>query len=263
MTELLPAFLVNALLAGGLLSLLTGPLGCLLVWRRMAFFGDALAHAALLGVALSLFLQLPLLLCVLAFGITFAVLLALLQQTELANDTLLGILSPGALATGLIALSLLPGIRVDLMGYLFGDILALSSHDVTLLGMGVAAGLLLLAGLWKKLLAVTAARDLALVAGYPVRKIELALLVLLALVVAAGVQLVGVLLITALLIIPAATARSFARTPEHMAVGAALVGLLASTSGLLASLHWDIPAGPAIVAAAVVLFTGTRILVKP
>lgn len=255
----LPAFLLHALAGGCLLALLTGPLGCLLVWRKMAFFGDALAHAALLGVALALFLQLPVTLAVMAIGSVFAILLLMLQRGDLANDTLLGILSPTALALGIIALNLLPGVRVDLMGYLFGDILAISTTDLLWLSGGVALALAVLAKCWTQLLALTAARDLAVVDGYPVVRLELALLLLTALVIAAGVQMVGVLLITALLIIPAATARAFAHTPQHMALLASAVGIAATTGGLACSYVWDIPTSPAIVAVAAALFALSRL----
>lgn len=258
----LPGFFLLALCGISLLSLLTGPLGCLLVWRRMSFFGDALSHAALLGVAMGLFLKLPVTLCVMLTGGLFALLLALMQKGDLANDTLLAILSPTALALGLLALTLMPGVRVDLSGYLFGDILALTRGDVVLLALGSALGGGLLIHQWKKLLAMVTARDLAIVEGYKVRQLELLLLVLTAMVIAAGVQLVGVLLLTALLIIPAATARKFARTPGEMAVLATLVSLLAGLVGLFASLYADAPAGPAIVVAAAVFFLLSRAVKK-
>lgn len=258
MTEL-PTFIIHAAAAGVLLALLTGPLGCLLVWRKMAFFGDALAHAALLGVALALFLELPVTLAVMAIGCVFTLLLLALQRNDLANDTLLGILSPAALSLGIIAINLLPGIRVDLSGYLFGDILATSRTDIMWLAGSVAIALLVLAKCWSRLLAITAARDLAVVDGYPVARLELLLLLLTALVVAAGVQLVGVLLITALLIIPAATARAFAQTPAHMAMLASAISVAAVMLGLGASYVWDIPTSPAIVAAAAALFAASRL----
>lgn len=258
MTEL-PSFLINAFLGGALLVLLTGSLGCLLVWRRMAFFGDALAHAALLGVALALWLQLPMTLAVMGIGTLFALLLLALQRSDLANDTLLAILSPTALSLGLIAISLVPGVRVDLTGYLFGDILAITQQQVWLMAAGITGALLILAASWKKLLAVMAAPDLARVEGYPVARLELTLLLLTALAIAAGVQIVGVLLITALLVIPAATARRFATTPLQMALLSSAMGLVAVTLGLAGSYIWDIPSSPAIVVASALLFTASRL----
>lgn len=246
----LPDFFLRALLGVLLLALVAGPVGCLVVWRRMAFFGDTLAHAALLGIALSLALKLPVALGILLSSVMIALLLARLNRHQMASDTLLGVLSPTALALGLIALSRMPGVRVDLMGYLFGDILAISWNELA--GMAVASLLVLtlLAVLWKKFLATVIAPDLATVEGLPVRKLESLLLVLLACVIALGIQLVGVLLLTALLLIPAATARRFASTPEQMAVGAALCGMASGVGGLLLSYFCDLPAGPAIVVAA-------------
>lgn len=258
MTEL-PDFFLRALLATGLLALITGPLGCLLVWRRMAFFGDALAHAALLGVALGLALELPVSAMVLVLGSCFALLLTwLAARGDIANDTLLGILSPTALALGLLALSFMPGQRVDLLGYLFGDILALSNAQLQGLTAGALLVLVALKLLWRPLLQLTVAPDLAAVSGIPVRRLELVFLLLLALVIAVGVQLVGVLLLTALLIIPAATARAFARTPAQMAILAACISAVAGVLGLFASLYLDAPAGPAMVVAAALLFALSR-----
>lgn len=254
----LPSFLLYALGGGVLLALLTGPLGCFLVWRRMSFFGDALAHAALLGVALALFAKLPVSMAVMLVGALFALLLLLLQRGDLANDTLLAILSPTALSLGMIALHLLPGVRVDLSSYLFGDILALRLRDLLWLGGSTLLALGLLAACWRRLLALTAARDLALVDGYPVLRLELLLLLLTALVVAAGVQMVGVLLITALLVIPAATASRFARTPLHMAALATGTSLLAVLAGLSAAYLCDLPPSPSIVVAAAALFVLSR-----
>lgn len=259
MTEL-PAFFISALLASTLLAMVTGPLGCLLVWRRMAYFGDALAHAALLGVALGLLLELPIWLAVLIIGALFALALGLVSSKgELAHDTLLGILSPTALALGLIALSLMPGTRIDINGYLFGDILAISAQQLMSLGGGAVLVLGVLAAFWRSWLKLTLSPDLAQVAGVPVRRLELGLLLLLALVIALGVQLVGVLLLTALLIIPAATARSLAQTPTQMAIIASCVGVVAGALGLFASLTADLPAGPAMVASAAFLFILSRL----
>jgi zinc transport system permease protein len=257
----LPTFFTSALLASALLALVTGPLGCLLVWRRMAFFGDALAHAALLGVALGLFLELPIWLAVLAIGALLALALGLISaRGELSNDTLLGILSPTALALGLIALSLMPGTRIDINGYLFGDILAITHSQILLLAGGALLVLAVLVAAWRRWLQLTLSPDLAQVAGVPVRALELGLLLLLALVIALGVQLVGVLLLTALLIIPAATARALANSPSQMAVLASAIGILASIIGLFASLYADLPAGPAMVASAAVLFVVSRLV---
>ncbi|TRX73886.1 zinc ABC transporter permease subunit ZnuB [Pseudomonas mangiferae] len=248
-------FLFNALLAGLALALVAGPLGSFVVWRRMAYFGDTLSHAALLGVALGLMLDVSPTLAVTVGCLLLAVLLVTLQQRQpLASDTLLGILAHSTLSLGLVALSFMPDVRIDLMGYLFGDLLAVSRTDLAWILGGSALVLALLVPLWRPLLAITVHEELARVEGLPVAAIRLALMMLVAVVIAVAMKIVGVLLITSLLIIPAAAAQRHARTPEQMAGGASLLGLLAVCAGLALSWYKDTPAGPSIVVAAAALF---------
>ncbi len=248
-------FLWRALAGGIGVALVAGPLGCLVVWRRMAYFGDALAHGALLGVALGLALDLNANIAVLAVFILFSALLAWMQTRQrLATDTLLGILAHAALSAGLIGASFQDALRVDLLGYLFGDILAITWGDLGWIYGGGGAVLVALVALWPKLLALTVHEELAKAEGLPVARLRLTQMLLMALVIVLAMKVVGVLLITALLIIPAATARTFARTPEQMAVLSALLGTVAVTAGLGASLTWDTPSGPSVVAAAALLF---------
>jgi zinc transport system permease protein len=248
-------FLIRALLAGLGVALAAGPLGCFVVWRRMAYFGDALAHSALLGVALAAALQVNLLLGVVAFSLTLAAgLVALERQRLLAADTLLGILAHGGLALGLIALSFMDGVRIDLLSLLFGDILAASRADLALIAAALVVVLGALAALWRPLLAASVQAELAAVEGVRVGGTKLAFTLLLAALVGVGMKVVGVMLIVALLIIPAAAARRLARTPEQMAVAASGLGALAVALGLWGSLQWDVPSGPAIVTAAILLF---------
>lgn len=248
-------FLFNALLAGLALALVAGPLGSFVVWRRMAYFGDTLSHAALLGVALGLMLDVSPTLAVTVGCLLLAVLLVTLQQRQpLASDTLLGILAHSTLSLGLVALSFMPDVRIDLMGYLFGDLLAVSRTDLAWILGGSALVLALLVPLWRPLLAITVHEELARVEGLPVAAIRLALMMLVAVVIAVAMKIVGVLLITSLLIIPAAAAQRHARTPEQMACGASLLGLLAVCAGLALSWYKDTPAGPSIVVAAAALF---------
>ncbi len=255
MNDWLDDFLVRAHLGGIGVAVAAGPLGCFVVWRRMAYFGDAVAHSALLGVAMGILLEIDMIAGIVITCLAFALLIGLLQeQRTLAADTLLGILSHSALALGLIALTLLPPIRVDLMGYLFGDILAVSRGD--LLGVyGVTAGVLTaLWWLWRPLLAVTVSEDLARASGIQARSVRFGFTVMLALVIALAMKVIGILLITALLIIPAAAARRLASTPEQMAGLAAMAGTVAVIVGIQASLRWDTPTGPSIVVAALGLF---------
>ncbi|MBD7976688.1 zinc ABC transporter permease subunit ZnuB [Serpens gallinarum] len=250
----MPDFLVNALLAGLALALVAGPLGSFVVWRRMAYFGDTLSHGALLGVALGLILNISPALAVTVGCVLLAILLLGLQQRQpLASDTLLGILAHSTLSLGLVAISFME-VRIDLMAYLFGDLLAVGPTDLAWILGGSALVLLLLIPLWRPLLAITVHEELARVEGLPVAAIRLALMLLIAVVIAVAMKIVGVLLITSLLIIPAAAAQRHAYTPEQMALGASVLGLLAVCAGLALSWYQDTPAGPSIVVSAAALF---------
>lgn len=248
-------FMLRAIAAGLGLSVISGPLGVFVVWQRMAYFGDTLAHSALLGIALGLLLEVNLQLSVLLLAVFMAAALLLLQhRSRLASDTLLGILAHGSLAVGLVAISFQDDVRIDLLAYLFGDILAVGYNDVLWIWGGVLLGLLVLAAIWQRLLNLCVHAELAAVDGVQVAAIKLVFMLLVAMVIAAAMKIVGVLLITALLIIPAASAQRFSRSPEQMALIATLVGALAVLAGLSASLLLDTPAGPSIVTAATVLF---------
>ena len=248
-------FLMRALLGGLGVALAAGPLGAFIVWRRMAYFGDTLAHSGLLGVMLGIVLNINPELGVVATCLTVAVALVLLQrQRWLAADTLLGILAHTSLSLGLVTLAFLETVRVDLVGYLFGDILAISPTDLYWIWGGAMLALAALAWLWRPLLAATVHEELAQVEGVPVFAVRLAFMLLIAIVIAVAMKVVGILLITSLLIIPAAAARRFAHSPEGMAVLASGLGCVAVGAGLWASLRWDTPAGPSVVVAAATLF---------
>jgi zinc transport system permease protein len=260
---MLDDFLLRALLGGLGVALVAGPFGSFVVWRRLAYFGDTLAHSALLGIALGFLLHLNLTLGIIVVCQLLAILLFFGQrQRQLASDTLLGIFSHGALSLGLVALAFMEHIRIDLTAYLFGDILSIGLAD---LGWIFGGGGLALAGLlwlWKPLLAITIHEDLARVDGVPVDRINWAFLGLIALTVAVMMKVVGLLLVTSLLIIPAATARRFAGNPEVMALLASLIGCFAVAVGLYGSFTWDTPAGPSIVVAACGLFLLSLLLPK-
>ncbi len=256
----LDRFLWHALAAGLGVALIAAPLGVFIVWRRMAYFGDTLAHSALLGIACGILLEIDRTLAVVLVAVTVAGLLLLLERRQqLATDTLLGILSHSTLAISLVVIALLDGIRMDLTSYLFGDILAVSLEDILWIwgGGGFAMGLLLL--LWHQLLAVTVHAELARVEGVPVERVRIAFMLMIALVIAVGMKIVGVLLITSMMILPAATARRFSRTPEQMALVAAVAGASAVVAGLAASWQWDTPAGPSVVVAATLLFVVSQL----
>ncbi len=251
--------LARALVGGVGLAVAAGPFGCLVVWRRMAYFGDTLAHTTLLGGVVGMWLGVAPLAGIALLCVLVAVMLALGQeQRRLASDTLLGIVSHGTLASGLVALSLMPDVRVNLTSWLLGDILALGWGDVAAIWGGGAIALVGLAFLWRSLVASAVDEDLAAVEGHAIARTRVLLMVLIALVVAVAIKVVGVLLVTALLVVPAASARRFARTPEQMAGGASLVGVLAMAAGMGASWWWDTPTGPSVVVALVGLFLVVR-----
>ncbi|MFG6178122.1 metal ABC transporter permease [Halomonas sp. THAF12] len=257
---ILDDFLFRAALGGTGVALAAAPLGCFVVWRRMAYFGDATAHAAILGVALSLVLSTSLFAGVLAVSLLMALAVSVLSGRGYAMDTLLGVMAHSALAFGLVAVSFVSGVRIDLMGYLVGDILAVSRADLAIIWGGALLVLTLLDYRWSALLTATLNPDLAHAAGLDPKREQLVLTLCLAMVVAVAIKVVGVLLIAALLIIPAATARPFSRTPERMALVAAAIGVLSANGGLAAAYRLDTPTGPTIVCLATLLFLAASLI---
>ena len=238
-----------------------GPLGAFVVWGRMAYFGEALAHSAILGVALGLAVGLDPTWPVLIVAAIVALLLSALQQGRgLSTDTLLGIVAQGTLALGLVVLAFLRNVRVDLLGYLFGDVLAVTPEDIVFIWGAAVLAIAVLMRIWRPLLSALVHAELAQVEGVAVGRVRVAFMLLIALLVAIALKIVGLLPITALLIIPAATARAFSRTPENMALIAAAIGALSVFLGLWGSLVWDTPSGPSIVVAALAGFLAVRVM---
>lgn len=257
---MLDDFFTRAVLAGLGLALVAGPLGCFVVWRRMAYFGDSTAHAAILGVALALAFDVSIYAGTLAVAVVMAVTVAALVSRGQAMDTMLGVLSHSALAIGLVAISFVPGARSDLSGYLFGDILAVGRSDLVLIWTGAALVLGVLILRWQRLVTSSLNEELAMAAGIDPRVERLVLSLALAVVVALAIRVVGSLLISAMLIVPAAAARGWARTPERMAAGAALIAAASVILGLWSGLRLDTPAGPSIVTAAAMFFVLSQAL---
>ncbi len=252
---MLDDFFFRAMLAGVGLALITGPIGCFIVWRRMAYFGDTMAHSALLGVGLAMLFDLNIMISVFVIAFTIAMLLVVLQKRHtLSADSLLGILSHATLAFGLVLVAFMSWIRFDLMSLLFGDILAVSVSDLIAIYAGGALILAVLVKLWRPLLAATINEDIARAEGLQPELHRTLFMILLALLIAIAMKIVGILLITALLIIPAATARRFALSPEQMAIYAAFIGVCSVIAGLFGSLNYDTPSGPSIVVASVIFF---------
>lgn len=257
---MLDDFMTRAVLAGLGIAAIAAPLGCFVVWRRMAYFGETIAYSGLLGVALGFILGINLTVGVIAVAIAMALLLVGLQgQRLLPEDTLLGILAHMALAGGLIAASMVASARLDLMGYLFGDILSVARSDIFLIWAGVLATWAILLWLWRPLLATTVNEELAAAEGVPVRLTRTIFILLIALVVALSMKIVGILLITSLLIFPTAVARAFARTPEQMAALATIIASAGVLAGLGLSLALDTQAGPSIVMVLAAAFLGVAV----
>lgn len=252
--SLLDNFVVRAALAGLAVAVAAAPMGCFVVWRRMAYFGDATAHAAMLGVALSLAFAQSVFVGTMVVAMAMAYLVSNLSWRGHAIDTLLGVLAHSSLAIGLVAVSLFDNNRIDLDAYLFGDILAVSDQDLLIMWIGAALATLLIVARWQKLLLLTLSADLAAAGGLNPRREQLVLTVSLALVVAIAIKVVGVLLITAMLIIPAAAARPLSHTPERMAILALGVGVSSIFLGLAVSYYTDTPTGPTIVCVSAMFF---------
>lgn len=254
-------FLFRAGLAGIGIALLAGPVGCFLVWRRMAYLGDTLAHSALLGVSLALLFQINLPLSVFCITLLLSCAFLFLQRVSFfSSDSLLGILSHAALAFGLLCLSLITWLRVDVMSFLLGDILAVSRTDLIIIFCACFSVLGTLIWLWRPLFAVTVHKELADAEGIASFRINLIFLMMTSAIIAIAMKILGILLITALMIIPAITARRFCANPEKMAVLSAGIGVLSVIGGLCASALWDLPSGPSIVASATLLFVVTFFL---
>lgn len=254
-------YILRALLVGVGVSLLSGPLGVIVIWQRLAFFGDTLAHSGLLGVTLALAFHLHIMFGVAVVAVAIALLLlGIKSRLPFSYDAVLGILSPTILAIGLIALAGLEQIKVDVLGFLIGDILAVSWWDILCVYVGMFLGLALLRGIWSSLVRLTLDKDLAQVEGVPVKSVQFCFILLLAAFVAFAVKVVGVLLITAFLIIPAAISRFIAKSPGQMALIACLMGVLGTTFGIASAVVVDWPVGPAIVVNLAMLFVATTIM---
>lgn len=253
-------FLWRALAGGALVALMAGPIGCFIVWRRTAYFGEAVSNASLLGVALGLWLGVNTLLGIVIACVLSAVFLVLIERRRLPSDTIIGMIAHATLALGLVIISLMETVRIDLMGLLVGDILGISMSELALItSTAIAVGLALIY-LWRPLLSATVHPELAAVEGVKVERVRILFMLLVAAIVAAGMKVVGILLIVSLLIMPAAAARGLSTRPLQMALIASAIGLTSVVMGLWMSLFWDTPAGPSIVVAASALFALTQLV---
>ena len=256
-------FFIRALIAGVGIALVTGPLGCFIIWRRLSFFGDTLAHAALLGVTMAVFFEINIAFSVFFISSVVALILLKLQQTtKLPGDALLGLLAHSSLAVGLVVIGFLTSIRFDIMGLLFGDILAVNQNDLLLIWIGGALILLILKFIWRPLFASTVNYELAEAEGMKPDKFNAIFTVLMAAVIAISIKIVGLLLITGMLIMPAAMGRNLSNNPQQMVILSVIAGLLSVIVGLFSSLQFNTPSGPSIITAALILFCFTLIKFK-
>jgi zinc transport system permease protein len=252
-------FLWRATLGAALLGAAAGPIGCFVLWRRMAYLGESVAHMGLLGAGLGLLIGINALVGTAAVAIVAALVMARAGNRIIPAGTFVGIVGHMGLALGFILLATMENVRADLLGYLFGDVLALSASDLAAVAAASLGVLAVTALLWRPLMKTAVGGDIAAAEGHSGRWVQAAFLVLVALLVAFGLKVVGALLIVALLIIPPAAARPFARTPEAMAVIAAAAGALAAPLGLAAAYATDAPAGPCIVLAAGAIFAASAL----
>ena len=248
-------FFIRALIAGIGIALVTGPLGCFIIWRRLSFFGDTLSHSALLGVTIAFFFELNIAFSVFLISSAIALILLKLQKTtKLPGDALLGLLAHSSLAVGLVVIGFLTFIRFDIMGLLFGDILAVNVTDLLIIWFGGGLILLVLKIIWKPLFASTVNYELAEAEGLNPDRAKAIFTILMAALIAISIKMVGLLLITGMLIIPAAMARNLSDSPFKMVLFSIIGGLLSVLIGLFSSLEFNTPSGPSIIAAALFLF---------
>ena len=248
-------FISRAVIAGIGVALAAGPLGTIMVWRRMSNFGDALAHSTLLGLCLALFFNIHVYIGLTSVCVLIALGLTLFSRySTLGSDAILSILAYATLSVGLILATTLKNIRIDLLSYLYGDILAVSDADLFWIYGVVLITALTLWKIGSAVLSMTVHQDLAMIEGVSVARMHGILVLLMALVFAVAMKLVGILLITGLLIIPASSARYFSKTPEQMIVLSSIFGVFSVCIGVFASYQLDWPTGPAIVVAATIIF---------
>ena len=248
-------FFIRALIAGIGIAIIAGPIGCFVVWRRLAYYGDTLAHSGLLGVTLGFILGINMSLSVFVISTTIAFLLLLLQKkTKLTGDALLGLLAHSSLAIGLVIIAVFTSIRIDLLGLLFGDILSVSNNDIMLIWGGGAVILLVLFLIWKSLFAATVNYDLAKAEGMNPDISNYIFTILIAGVIAISIKMIGVLLITGLLLIPPAMSRNLSLSPKEMVIFSVIGGVISVIIGLFGSLEFNTPSGPTIIVVSLILF---------
>ena len=256
-------FIVRAFAAGIGLAFITGPLGCFIVWRRLSYFGDTIAHSALLGVVIAYALDFNIIIAVFVVSCLLALSLLFLQRrTNLPDDALLGLLAHSVLAIGLVLLGILSFIRIDLMGLLFGDILSVNVTDLLFVWIGGGIVLIVLILIWRPLFAGTVNLELAKAEGLNPDLANAIFTLLIASVIAISIKIVGILLITGLLIIPASASRNLSSTPIQMVIISSIIGVASVVLGIQTSMIWNTPTGPTILTITLGVFILTLLPLK-
>ncbi|CAL1329508.1 zinc ABC transporter permease subunit ZnuB [Candidatus Providencia siddallii] len=242
-------------LAGILLSIIIGPLGSFIIWNRMSYFGDTIAHSSILGIAFGLLLNInPFYTTIVVLLILTFILVFIEKQSKFNIDTFLGIIAHSSLSFGLVIISFIKNIRIDFMSCLFGDLLSINYNDILIISIMVFIISMLIFINWNKLLSITTNYELAFVEKINIKKIRLLLLLMIAITIGITMKFIGILIINSLLIIPAAIARFFSKTPEEMAIISIIISIISITTGLFFSTYYDTPTGPSIVLCSTILF---------
>ncbi len=250
---MLDKFLIYSIFTGIAIAASLCPLGCVVLWRRMPYFGDAISHSAVLGIVLGLMLNIDTTIGIMFVSILFSFLL--ISMKDLVSNVMVVIISYSFLALGLFLLPfLVENTQVDIFSYLFGDILLVGMHEIVVILISSILVLCWLYFRWQKLLILAINKEMAYVDGINTRKIDLEFFLVTAFMIAISIKIVGVMLIAAMLVVPAAAARNISRSPSGMLLKSIMFGGVSVSLGIYASYIMDSPSGPSIVLASVVLF---------
>ncbi|MCL6752281.1 metal ABC transporter permease [Nostoc sp. CCCryo 231-06] len=256
-------FMQRAIVGAVLMGILGGILGSFVTLRQLSFFSHAVGHAALVGVALGVLLQINPTWMLLPFTLVFGVIvLYFIDKTDLGSDSVLSIVLSGALAIGVILTSLIKGYRGNLMAVLFGDILAIDTTDLILTLVVLVGGSIFLLSTLRQQILLTLNPDVAQVQGIPVQFYRYVFVVLLSLAVAVAIKAVGVLLVNAFLVIPASTAKLMSHHFSRFLVLSVIVGSISSIAGIIVSGIFNFASGPSIVLVQFLLFVAVFIWFK-
>jgi len=256
-------FMQRAIIGGILIATLTSWMGTLVVLRRSSFYGDAIAHSSLTGVALGLLLGINPVLVAGIYAILISLMLPYLQKhSNLPTDSLLGFVLPFSMGLGVIVLSTIPGYQPDLISFLFGSVLAIGWADIAVMSGFAILAWIIITKLGKQLISASFDAEYAKISGISVDKINIIFNILLAITIVAGVKLIGIILVNALLVIPASTSRLFATSLKQMFTVTPIIALLITIGGLIMSYTFNFPSGPTMAVVAGITFLGGLLIKK-